>query len=84
MASTVQAASSRSFEPGGRRGETGKRVSFAAAGVSIEELSHLRDLIEAGRLRPVTDRRFALERIADAHRYAESGQKQGNIVVVVT
>jgi len=39
---------------------------------------------EVGSLSPVIDRRFPLERMADAHRYAESGQKQGNIVVVVT
>jgi len=63
---------------------TAKRVSISGTATTIEELTHLRDLIEAGRLRPVIDRRFPLERMADAHRYAESGQKQGNIVVVVT
>jgi len=34
-------------------------------------------------MRPVVDRSFPLEQMVDAHRYAESGQKLGNIVVVV-
>jgi NADPH:quinone reductase-like Zn-dependent oxidoreductase len=60
-----------------------KRVSFAASCVTGEDLAYLRGLVEAGRLRPVVDRSFPLEQIAEAHRYAETGQKLGNIVVVV-
>lgn len=62
---------------------TGKRVSMASSGATGAELAHLRDLIEAGRLRPVIDRRFHLEEMVEAHRYAESHRKIGNIAVIV-
>jgi NADPH:quinone reductase-like Zn-dependent oxidoreductase len=62
---------------------SGKKVIAGASSRTSQDLNFLRELAEAGHLRPVIDRVYPLEEMVAAHRYVESGQKQGNVVVTV-
>ena len=60
-----------------------KRAKLGIGRYSREDLLLVKELVEAGKYRPVIDRTYDLDEVVEATRYVESGQKTGNVVLRV-
>jgi NADPH:quinone reductase-like Zn-dependent oxidoreductase len=60
-----------------------QKVVFFVAKFNKTDLGFLRELVEAGKITPVVERRYDLSEIADALRYMGEGHVQGKIVLTV-
>jgi NADPH:quinone reductase-like Zn-dependent oxidoreductase len=61
-----------------------RRAKLGIGRYRKEDLLLVKELVDAGKYRPVIDRTYALDEIVEAARYVESGQKTGNVVLRVS
>jgi NADPH:quinone reductase-like Zn-dependent oxidoreductase len=61
-----------------------KRATVGIGRYRKEDLVLIKELVEAGKYRPVIDRTYELDEIVEAVRYVESGRKTGNVVLRVS
>lgn len=61
----------------------GKKVKFPIPTDSKKDILYFKELIESGRYQAVIDRTYKLEDIVEATRYVETGEKTGNVVIII-
>jgi NADPH:quinone reductase-like Zn-dependent oxidoreductase len=60
-----------------------RKVIFPIPTIDKQDLHFLKELIENEEYKPVIDKAYRLEQIADAYKYVESGQKTGNVILII-
>lgn len=60
-----------------------KAIAGPVAGARAEDLRFLAGLAESGEFKPVIDRRYPFEQIAEAHSYVDTGRKKGNVIITL-
>jgi len=63
---------------------SGKKLLFPIPTINIEDITYLKSLAESGNLKPLIDRTYPLDEIRDAYKYVETGQKTGNVILMIS
>lgn len=61
-----------------------RRVIFPIPKINKDNMEYIKKLLEAGVYKPIVDRTYPLEKIIEASKYVETGQKTGNVVIKVS
>jgi len=61
----------------------GKKVICALSSESSDDLVFIKSLVEDGKIKSFIDKRYPLEKTAEAHRYVEKGCRTGSVIVTV-
>jgi NADPH:quinone reductase-like Zn-dependent oxidoreductase len=60
-----------------------KKIIAGPVAVRVEDVRFLAGMAEAGKFKPVIDRCYPFEQIVEAHRYVDTGQKKGNVIITL-
>ncbi len=64
--------------------QAGKKIGLmGTAKANIKDLLFMKKLLEAGKVKPVIDRRYKLNEVPEAIRYLEEGHARGKVVITV-
>lgn len=61
----------------------GKKLLFPMPSITKKDIIFLKELVQKGEYKPVIDRQYKLDQIVEAYKYVESGQKTGNVVIII-
>ncbi len=61
----------------------GKRVLFPIPTINKADVVFLKELVEKEEYKPLIDRHYTLDQMVEAYRYVETGQKTGNVVIMI-